>query len=517
MAARRQLTPAVVLVTDRTLSADYTVIFEAMLATMQTTQVPRLVMSRLLCPPVRTEGPGRASAASISIRRVESCLLARTDLGGDDVVCVTPESLGRVLGPWVRIVGVSSSDPLGGGMSNTTTSSFWPGELYTAVWTDRMMQQIARAKARWGFTVLAGGGGAWQWARDRQAARRQGIDVIYEGYFESQGPQVVNDILAGRHPDEHVRAARTATGAVEPMVGPAVLGMLELSRGCGKGCRFCPMAAQRMEHVSRETILSDLATNIAGGQRCAVSGSEDFFRYGGAGSRVNFEALRSLLEGMGLVGGLRFMQIDHANVSSVLQLSVDELRELRRLLRFERDAKYLWVNMGIETASPRLLRSVSPGKAAPFDPDNWEEMVLEAAARMDEAGFFPIFSVVLGLPGETPDDVARTLRLVRLLDRRAVVIFPIFYEPPYRPGSEDERPFSLDALTEAHLELYTTCYEINFRRVPPLFWDNQRAGGVGRLKRTLLQLLGRAEMRMWRKAFRRLGKALKTDPADRSR
>ena len=506
MADPQKLTPAVVLVTDRTLSADYKVIFEAMLATMQTTTAPRIVMKGLLCPRVSADRTGRASAASISIRRVESCLLARTDLTADDVVCVTPESLGKVLGPWVKIVGVSSSDPLGGGMSNTTTSAFWSGQLYTALWTDRMMQQICRAKDRWGFTVIAGGGGAWQWARDRAAAERQGIDVIYEGYFESVGPQRVTDILAGRAVADHVPAGETATAAVEPIAGPAVLGMLELSRGCGKGCGFCPMGAQRMEHVSPETILADLETNIAGGQRSAVSGSEDFFRYGGTGSKVNFEALRSLLERMQEVRGLGFMQIDHANISSVLQLSVEELSEIRRLLRFGQDVKYLWVNMGIETASPRLLRSVSPGKAAPFAIDDWEEMVRDAAERIAQAGFFPVFSVVLGMPGETPDDVARTMKLVQDLDRRPVVIFPIFYEPLPRPGAEGDRAFSLDTMTPAHLELYTTCYEINFRRIPPLFWDNQRAGGVSWVKRAMLQLLGRGEMRMWRKAFKRLGK-----------
>ena len=507
MAARTPLTPAVVLVTDRTLSGDYKVIFEAMLATMQTTQAPRIVMKGLLCPRVPSDPDGRASAASISIRRVESCLLARTDLSSHDVVCVTPESLETVLGPWTKVVCVSSSDPLGGAMSNTTTSAFWKGQLYTRLWTDRMMQRIGAAKGRWGFTVVAGGGGAWQWARDRDAAQRQGIDVIYEGYFESKGPQLITDILAGRSVGDHVRATETATSAVEPIAGPAVLGMLELSRGCGKGCGFCPMAAQRMEHVSPDTILADIETNVAGGQVSAVSGSEDFFRYGGTGSKVNFEALRSLVERMGEVPGLRFMQIDHANISSVLQLSVDELREIRRMLRFENDAKYLWVNMGVETASPALLRSVSAGKAAPFALDDWDQMVRDAAARMDESGFFPVFSVILGLPGETPDDVAATLKLVRDIDsRQPVVVFPIFYEPLSKPGQNADRPFSLETMTAAHLELYTTCYEINFRRIPPLFWDNQRAGGVGWTKRALLQLLGRGEMRMWRKAFKRLGK-----------
>ena len=64
MPANTKLTPAIVLVTDRTLSGNYKVIFEAMLATMQTTQAPRLVMKGLLCPRVPAGRDGRASAAS---------------------------------------------------------------------------------------------------------------------------------------------------------------------------------------------------------------------------------------------------------------------------------------------------------------------------------------------------------------------------------------------------------------------------------------------------------------------
>jgi len=450
--------PAVVLVADRTLSARYKVLFEGIFATMQTSKAPQFAMRHILSPKMPADSGGRALAAPLGLRRVQAAILNQTALGPEDVICTTPEALGKVIGPWTKIVGVSSSDPLGQGMSNTTTTAFWSGELYTARWTRQMMSAIKAAKAKYGFTVVAGGAGAWQWARDAQTVEAQGIDVVFEGYFEQIGPQLFSDILDNRPIDEHVVAAGTST---------------ELIR-------------------------------VSAGFTSVVSGSEDFFRYGATSGKVNFEALRELLTEMKRIDGLGFMQIDHGNISSVLQYEDDQLREIRRLLTWSQPSDYLWVNMGAESANGRLVAANGPGKIAPFDPDDWGDMVRQAADKMVRTGFYPVFSVVLGLPGETPGDVAATLKLVKDLVAKNVVIFPIFYEPQ----TASNQAFSLSKMTADHLELYTVCYENNFRRVPKLFWDNQRAGGVSWFKRALIQLLGRTEVRAWRKNFRRIAKQI---------
>jgi radical SAM superfamily enzyme YgiQ (UPF0313 family) len=502
------LKPKVVLVADRTLSADYKILFEGIFATMQTTKVPSAAMRSFVAPRAKTDAHGRAVQSPLGLRRVEAGLLTYNGLTADEVVVTTPERLESLLGPEVKIVCFSSSDPLGRGMSNTTTTNFWGGELYTRYFSRQTLSMLLKAKERHGFKAIGGGAGAGQWKQYPDPTAQACLDCVYEGYIEDSGPELFDAVLNGRAAQKHIIAAKTGADRICPIRGASLLGIIELSRGCGRGCHFCTIAHKKMEHLPHDLILSDLETNVAAGVRSVVSGSEDFFRYGATGLKPDFDKLRELLVEMKRVKGLSFMQIDHANITSLAQMTDEQLAEIRRLLTWEAKSKYLWVNMGAESANGRLVAANCPGKVAPYRAEDWEGLLYQTAERMTRNDYFGVFSLVLGLPGETPGDVARTRKFVRFLEKQNAVVFPVFYEP-YAPAEiEAGKRFTLAKMSHEQLELYQACYEINFKKVPLLFWDNQRCGGVSWAKRAAMRMLGKTEIIQWRGAFKRVHKQI---------
>jgi radical SAM superfamily enzyme YgiQ (UPF0313 family) len=269
------------------------------------------------------------------------------------------------------------------------------------------------------------------------------------------------------------------------------------------------MARKKMEHLSHDLICGDLETNVANGIRSVVSGSEDFFRYGAQGLKPEFDKLHALLLAMKQVKGLSFMQIDHANVTSLAQMTDEQLAEVRRLLTWEAKSEYLWVNMGVESANGHLVAANCPGKVAPYRAEDWEGLLNETAERMTRNGYFGVYSLVLGLPGETAEDIARTRKFVRYLEKQNAVVFPVFFEP-YDPAQiASGSGFTIDKMGYDHLDLYSACYEINFKKVPLLFWDNQRCGGVPWVKRAMMRTLGKTEIFQWRGAFKRVRRQIR--------
>jgi len=489
----------IVLTADRTLMADYPTLFDGIMGTVQTNVVPEFIMRRFLSPPVPTAGP-RARKAPLGLRRIEASLL-RGGFLPNDVVIVPPENLATVVGRDTRIVAVASGDPFGLGMSNTTMTDMAGGRLYTVLWFEALLRQVKELKQRFGFRVVAGGAGAWQFAQREEQRAALGVDTVVSGYAEGVVVELFRKLAADSEAPAFIQADTPAATDISAIAGPTSMGVVEISRGCGKGCDFCTVAAEPMLHLPEDTILADVQANLDGGVDSIVLISEDFFRYGTPShiNGVNPPTLKSLVRKIRDLRGLRLIQLDHANIISAARYSDDDLREVYSIMTEGQQHRYLWLNLGVETASGELLeRNMRGGKIRPWTPNEWAGLCEETCRRVVRAGFFPFISVILGLPGETPDDVRKTVRLIERLYHEKLCVFPIFHAPVL---PEHGKPFTIADMTPDHWRLFRLGYELNFKWIPKMYWDNQVGAGAGISKRLFIQMTGRLQTLQWKAKF----------------
>jgi len=491
----------VVLTADRTLMAGYQLLFDGMVAASQTTTTPIPLLGRFLMPRpgVVASSNGhpsvRAAVAPLGLRRIEAALID----GGFDresVAVVDQDHLRDAIGPDTRAIGVSSGEPLGLGMNTSTMTAIAGGTIYPAEMFRRLMREVFRLVRERAprAKVIAGGPGAWQLARDPAARGEIGVDHAITGYAEGNAARVFRAIVDGEPLPDVIAGEPVPADAIPRIRGATTMGVVEISRGCGLGCAFCTIGRVPMQHLPEEAVAADVAANVANGQRNAALLSEDFFRYGAAGAKANPPAVLRLLQRVRQVDGLRIVQIDHANVLSIAQFSDADLQAVRGLLAGREPLRYPWVNVGVETASPRLLRENGGAAKMGTFGDAWPDACAREMRRLCRAGFFPLASLLIGLPGETDDDVQATLDWVRSVAGERLSVFPMLHAPIDGTG----HALRLNAL---HWRLIRECYRLNFRWIPRLYWDNQSNGGVGLPRRCVTQLLARGQMLEWRTLF----------------
>jgi len=126
------------------------------------------------------------------------------------------------------------------------------------------------------------------------------------------------------------------------------------------------------------------------------------------------------------------------------------------------------VQTGVETGSPRIMEKYMRGKALPFNPNEWQEVVEQAFAVMHDNLWIPAATLLIGLPDETDEDIIKTIELVeRLRDYRSLIV-PLIFIPMEVCALRRERMFVKENLRETHWELLVTCMDHDIRWVDDL-------------------------------------------------
>ncbi|MGA2031832.1 MAG: radical SAM protein [Thermoguttaceae bacterium] len=481
----------IVLTADRTLTASYRLLLDGMMAASQTTSAPPAVFGPFLMPQVDRRA-ARARFAPLGLRRIEAALLA----GGfspEEVAVVSEDQLAAAIGPNTRVIGVSSGEPAGLGMNSSTMTAISGGRIYPQAMFRRLMRKIHRLNRDVRAAIVLGGPGAWQIAGDPPARKQLGIDHVVTGYAEKNAAATFRSLLRRESMPEVIAGDWHPGVPIPPIRGASTMGVVEISRGCGLGCSFCTIARVPMVHLPPQTILADVETNLSAGLANIAVLSEDFFRYGAEGMKVNPECLLSLLDQIRKIPAVRLIQIDHANVASIAQYDERQLAAIHDVLAGRDGRRYVWVNVGVETASEELLSGLaSAGKMRREPAEPWGAFCARHLRRLCRAKFFPMASLVIGLPGECDEHLQETLAWVQSLGDERMAVFPLLHAPVDGAAPPDPR-----TLRPLHWELIKACYRLNFRWVPWFYRDNQAAAGVSWARRTALQLMGYGQILEW--------------------
>ncbi len=429
--------------------------------------LPLWLLRRLLYPPVERDSDGRAKYAPYGLRKVEALLL-QNGFDESEVAVVHPRDLDAFIGPKTGVVGISSMDPTGMAyVSKTYSSIVGGGEPMNAIEFKELMMNKSVQKFK--PKVIVGGFGAWQLER-KKVAETYGADCVIIGEGEEVVHGVFTKAVNGEPIPRVIRVAKSSENEKVPIIKHAAIhGCVEVSRGCGRNCQFCTPTMQRKRDVPLGRILKEVETTTRDGCSRITLVTEDLFLYGAKekGFVPKREEVVKLVRSVASVPGVRAIQASHTSLAPVVAdaAMVKEVAEILLDYNWYYHGKKPIVTSetGLETGSTRLMRKYMAGKMLPFRPEDWNEIVTESFGIMNDNNWYPLATLIIGLPDEEEEDVSETLELLDdLKDYRAFYV-PLFFVPLENSLLMNKRGAELDSLSKVRWELLIKCWEYNIR------------------------------------------------------
>ena len=413
---------------------------------------------------------GSAKRTIYGLRKVESMLI--DEFGEENVVVSHYDNLHRFIGKKTKIVGISTMDPMGLAYVSTTYNSLigFGGEALNASEFEKLVTHPSIKK--YNPTVIVGGQGSWQ-VSEADAQERLGIDLIFQGEGEKDLVDVFKQYINGGKMPKIFEAAKPSRDAVPIIKNGASYGMVEIMRGCGRGCHFCSPTMRTRHSFPIDHIMKEVEVNIKSGSNSIFTVTEDIFLYKCKKNFVpNTKEVVKLYKTIANHPGVEHILLSHASFAPILcdnklleELSPILLEKTRWTPRTSNSYKkpFVSVEMGIETGSTRLMNKHMKGKALPFSVDNWPQIVVEAIGKMNDYDWWPLCTIMTGQPDETEDDVIATIELIDDLRAHNAKMFytPVLFIPLKEAVLGNQHRTSLDNLTELQWEVISRCWRNN--------------------------------------------------------
>lgn len=458
----------IVLTADRTLMSKYQGgIFLGFSACVPKGLIPDFVYFSLFCPSIEAYENGAAVFAPCGTRKIESALL-NYGFKREDIIVAHPEHLDKTIGSNTKVLGITENDPLGIGPATTTFTQLFGGEAYMAIKFKELLNHPSIKKFK--PKIIVGGQGAWQ-LENEVLMKKLGIDCVVIGEGEKVVGELFEKAINGERLPSIVYGDVVLEDEIPTIKNPTIHGIVEVARGCGRGCAFCIPTLQRFRCIPIKRILEEVKINLKAGEQPLLH-AEDILRYKAKGLKINKEAVIELFKTVKNYPGVKSVSISHFALSSVAS-APDLVEEISRILKLGEESLWLSGQTGIETGSPRIIKDHMAGKCKPFKPEDWPNVVINAFEILSKNNWVPASTLVLGLPGEQEKDIDLTIELVKNLRKFKSLIVPLFFVSAGTLKNKG-KSFMLEDLTIKHSELIIKCWEHNFNWIPTLLNEYSR-------------------------------------------
>lgn len=446
----------IVLTADRTLMSEYGGgLFLGFSACVPKGLVPDRVYFSVFCPSVEANKDGSVKYAPCGLRKIEAALL-NYGFHTEDVIVAHSDHIEKVVGARTKVVGIGETDPLGIAPATSSFTQVFGGEAYMKTKFKELLSHPSIKK--FDPEIVVGGPGAWQ-LEDEQARKELGIDCVIVGEGENVVGPLFEKAVNGEQIPKIVYGKVVPEEEIPIIAGPTVCGLVEIARGCGRGCDFCIPTLQQYRCLPLKHILQEVEVNLRAGRQPLLH-AEDVLRYKAEGFRVNKEEVINLFRTVQNHPGVEMTSLSHIALASVVD-APEVVEEISNILDLGSKAPWTAAQTGIETGSPKLIKKHMAGKCKPFKPEDWPQVVIGSFETLSKNHWLPCATLILGLPGETEKDLEITVDLLDELRPFKSLIVPLFLVSEGRLKDKAES-FSLEKMMPTHLELYLKCWEHDF-------------------------------------------------------
>jgi radical SAM superfamily enzyme YgiQ (UPF0313 family) len=394
------------------------------------------------------------------------------EFGRENIKVAHYDQLHKFIGKKTKIVGISTMDPMGLAYVSTTYNSLigFGGESLNASEFEKLLTHPSIKKYR--PKVIVGGQGSWQIA-EAKAQEKLGIDVIFQGEGEKDLVNIFKKILNNEKVPSYFEAQKPERSTVPLIKNAASYGMVEIMRGCGRGCHFCSPTMRTRHSFPIDHIMKEVEVNIKGGAKSIFTVTEDIFLYKCKENFIpNTPEVVKLYKTIAKYPDVEHILLSHASFAPVLY-DKKLLEELTPILiektkwnpKTSKTYKkpFISVEMGIESGSVRLMKKHMKGKALPFSVDKWPEIVTESIGTLNDHDWWPLCTIMTGQPDETEEDALATIDLLDTLRGQNAKMFytPVLFIPLKEAVLKNSRRASLNNLTELQWEIIAKCWKNN--------------------------------------------------------